>query len=157
MSRSGYNDEGDIDQWDLIRWRGAVTSAMRGKRGQQFFRDLLAALDAMPEKRLIAEELETREGNVCAIGALGKARGVPMQEIDPEDYGHVAKVFNIAEPLAQEVVYMNDEAGSGHRGDDGVWRDETPEQRFTRIRAWVAGKIKVAPTTETAPTPESAA
>lgn len=135
MSRSGYSD--DTDQWDLIRWRGAVTSAIRGKRGQQFFRDLLAALDAMPEKRLIADELETPEGNVCAIGALGKARGVDMREIDPENYDRVANVFGIAAPLAQEVVYMNDEGGS--------WK-ETPEQRFYRVRGWVARQIKTVPT-----------
>lgn len=32
MSRSGYSE--DLDMWDLIRWRGAVKSALRGKRGQ---------------------------------------------------------------------------------------------------------------------------
>lgn len=32
MSRCGYSD--DYDQWALIRWRGAVESAIRGKRGQ---------------------------------------------------------------------------------------------------------------------------
>jgi len=35
MSRSGYVDNGDIEQWDLIRWRGAVASAIRGKRGEE--------------------------------------------------------------------------------------------------------------------------
>ncbi len=29
MSRSGYNDDGT--EWDLIRWRGAVASAVRGQ------------------------------------------------------------------------------------------------------------------------------
>jgi len=29
MSRSGYTDSCDMDQWDLIRWRGAVASAVR--------------------------------------------------------------------------------------------------------------------------------
>jgi hypothetical protein len=46
MSRSGYSD--DHSEWDLIRWRGAVASAIRGKRGQAFLRELLVALDAMP-------------------------------------------------------------------------------------------------------------
>lgn len=44
MSRSGYND--DCDGWALIRWRGAVNSAINGKRGQAFLRELVAALDA---------------------------------------------------------------------------------------------------------------
>lgn len=108
MSRSGYSD--DIDNWELIKWRGQVASSIRGKRGQAFLRDLLAALDAMPEKRLIAWELE-ESGEVCAIGSLGKARGVDMSKIDPSEPTAVAAAFNIAEPLAQEVVYENDECG----------------------------------------------
>jgi hypothetical protein len=48
-------DDGDIDQWASIRWRGAVKSAASGSRGQAFFRDLITALDAMPEKTLIAD------------------------------------------------------------------------------------------------------
>lgn len=56
MSRHGYTDSCD-DNFALIRWRGAAKSAIRGKRGQAFLRELLAALDAMPEKRLIAREL----------------------------------------------------------------------------------------------------
>ena len=132
MSRSGYSD--DLDNWAMIKWRGVVASATRGKRGQAFFRDLLTALDAMPEKRLIANELETEDGAVCAIGALGKARGIPMRDLDPENSAAVSGVFDIAEPLAQEVVYMNDEVG---------WR-ETPEERFFRIRSWVERQIKPA-------------
>jgi hypothetical protein len=130
MSRSGYEYD-EIDQWAMIKWRGMVTSATRGKRGQAMLRDLLAALDAMPEKRLIAEELE-HGGEVCAMGALGKARGVDMSQIDPEDYEHVARTFNVANCLAQEIAYENDE---GHY-------QETPEHRWQRMRAWVASLIK---------------
>ncbi len=132
MSRSGYND--DCEQWALIRWRGAVNSATVGKRGQQFFRDLLAALDALPEKVLIAEELES-QGCVCALGALGKARDIPMDKLDPEDSVMVASTFDIAEALAREVVFENDEGGN--------WK-ETPEQRFNRVRKWVEKQIKPA-------------
>ena len=57
MSRSDYNSD-NYSEWSLIRWRGAVASATRGKRGQSFLRDLLASLDAMPVKRLISDELE---------------------------------------------------------------------------------------------------
>lgn len=45
MSRSGYSEE--LDQWDLIRWRGQVASAIRGKRGQAFLRAMLAALSLL--------------------------------------------------------------------------------------------------------------
>lgn len=68
MSRSGYCDDYDCDPLPLGRWRGQVASAIRGKRGQAFLRELVAALDAMPEKRLIANDLE-QAGNVCAIAA----------------------------------------------------------------------------------------
>lgn len=136
MSRSGYND--DIDNWQLIKWRGMVASSIRGKRGQKFLKDLLDALDAMPEKRLIADELEA-QGEVCAIGSLGKARGLNMETIDPEDPPQVAEAFNIAECLAQEVVYENDEGK----------RRETPEERWARMRKWVASKINAAACTET--------
>ena len=129
MSRSNYSD--DLDNWQLIKWRGMVASAIRGKRGQQFLKDLLAALDAMPDKALIAGELE-ENGEVCAIGALGRARGLDMAKIDPTEPEEVASAFNIAECLAQEVVYENDESS---------WTAETPQQRWIRMRNWVAEQI----------------
>jgi hypothetical protein len=73
MNRSGYDEDSCLDQWSHIRWRGQVASAIRGKRGQTFLHELADALDAMPEKRLIAHELQ--EGaNVCAIGSVGVQR-----------------------------------------------------------------------------------
>jgi hypothetical protein len=117
MSRSGYNDDID-DQWALIRWRGAVNSAIRGKRGQAFLRELLAALDAMPDKALIADELVTTDGEFCALGVVGAARGIDMAKIDPHDSESVAPAFGIAEALAREIVYQNDEAC-----DDWMWCD----------------------------------
>ena len=38
MNRSGYTEEGD--NWSVVRWRGAVKAAIRGKRGQAFLREL---------------------------------------------------------------------------------------------------------------------
>lgn len=130
MSRSGYSEDRD-DQWALIRWRGAVASAIRGKRGQAFLHEMLDALDALPEKKLVALELES-EGQVCAIGAVGRSRGVDMKTLDPEDYEGVAAAFGVATPMAQEIVWMNDEAGP--------WK-ETDEQRFERMRRWVVRQI----------------
>lgn len=131
MSRSGYSD--GLDNWEMIKWRGVVASASRGKRGQALLRDLLTALDAMPDKALIAHELETENGDVCSLGAVGKARGINMRELDPEEPESVARALDIATPLAQEIVYYNDE-----------YRlvKETPEQRWVRMRAWVAGQIR---------------
>lgn len=132
MSRSGYTE--DCDGWALIRWRGAVKAAIRGKRGQSFLREMLASLDAMPEKRLITDELEATaedgecEGGVCAIGAVGQSRGIDMTAIDTYEHDDLGKAFGIARALAQEIMYEN---------DDCSWGNESPEQRWERMRRWV--------------------
>lgn len=131
MSRSGYTD--GLEHWDLIKWRGQVASAIRGQRGQRFLSDLLKAMDALPEKVLIVHELQDAEGDVCALGSLGKARGIDMSKLDPEDYDAVAVAFGIAHQLAQEVVFENDE---------GALYNETPQDRYRRMREWVRRQIK---------------
>ncbi len=134
MSRSGYND--DCGGWDLICWRGAVNSAIRGKRGQEFLKQLAESLDEMPEKRLIAHDLEAH-GDFCTIGVLGAKRGVDMAKLDPDDREEVAGAFGIAPAMAAEIVFMNDE---------GSYLSETPEQRWIRMRKWVDEQIsKVEP------------
>ena len=138
MSRSGYSD--CDDDGSLAMWRGQVASATRGKRGQKMFRDLLAALDAMPEKALIAGELEA-DGEVCALGALARYRGVDMDKIDASEPDEVAHAFDIAHQLAAEVAYMNDEHFDYHwTGNERV--DFTPEERWAGMRAWVVKQIR---------------
>lgn len=134
MSRSGYMDDVDCDFSNImqINWRGAVCSAMRGKRGQAFLKEALAVLEAMPVKRLITEDLE-KDGEVCFLGAVGKARGIDMSKLDPEDSGPVADTFGIADAMARELVYMNDEAN---------YLSESPEARYERMLAWVKTQIK---------------
>lgn len=132
MSRSGYSE--DCDSNELGLWRGAVESAIQGRRGQAFLKEMLAALDALPEKKLITDELEL-DGAVCAIGAVGKARGTDMKGINPEDANRVADIFNIAPAMAREIVYENDEGVA-------YWVSETPEQRYDRMRRWVESNIK---------------
>ena len=133
MSRSGYSD--DIDNWDLIRWRGRVASSIRGRRGQAFLRELLTALDAMPVKELVANEFET-DGQFCTLGVIGHARGIDMATIDPEDdYHHdeLSAAFDIAGCLVQEIEFLND--------DDYTYR-EPAAYRWSRMRAWVAEQIR---------------
>jgi hypothetical protein len=133
MSRSGYVDYYDWDgnEWDSIRWRGAVLSALRGSRGQAFLKEALEALDALPEKKLIANELEA-EGQVCLLGAVGKKRGIDMNGIDPEDYYRIASVFGLARAMAQEIMAVN---------DDTYDSDQSPEMRYTRVRNWIVAQI----------------
>ena len=134
MSRSGlseYEAASQEEQWAFIRFRGAVNSAIKGKRGQAFLRELLAAMDAMPEKKLIAHDLEAG-GQFCALGVVGHARGIDMAKINADEPDEVAQAFGIAEAMCQEIAYMN---------DDGYYHNEPPEQRFRRMRAWVEKKI----------------
>jgi hypothetical protein len=130
MSRSGYADDMD-DSWNYIKWRGRVASSIRGKRGQKLLTEMLAALDAMPQKRLIADEL-VQDGEYCALGVLGAAKGLALDSIDPHDTETVAAQFDVAEPLVREIVFINDEAG---------WWDDPPEERWRRVRNWVARQI----------------
>jgi len=157
MSRSGYSD--DLDNWDLIRWRGQVASAIRGKRGQAFLLELVRALDRLPEKRLIAGELKREpkyaetpdelgisgqpleEGGVCMLGAVGQARGMDVSGIDIEDYENMGSHFGIAAQLAQEIMWLNDEA----------WWRATPEERWRRAREWAISNLLPVPVCEIAP------
>ena len=133
MSRSGYSEEWDGHNTPLEFYRQAVHQAIRGRRGQMFLVDLAAALDAMPEKRLVADDLQTETGAVCAIGSLGAARGIEMSRLDPEDARRVAQTFGIAECLAREIVWENDENGP---------LDETDEARWIRMRCVVGRMIE---------------
>jgi len=134
MSRSGYTDDCE----NLAMWRGAVNSSIRGKRGQAFLKEMLAALDAMPVKELVANDLE-RDGQVCALGCVGKARGLDHSAIDPEESEVVAEKFGVARALACEIMYENDE---GYWNPSGWKATETPEGRWQRMRAWVAKHIR---------------
>lgn len=133
MSRACYSDGDDNPDYPLALWRGAVASSIRGKRGQALIKELIAALDAMAEKRLIAHELVS-EGGVCALGAVARARGQDVSWVDPMSYDVVAKQFNIAEPLAREIEYENDEGFYG-------LSQETPEHRWERMRAWAVENL----------------
>jgi len=124
VSRSGYSD--DCYGTELVLWRSAVDRALLGRRGQAFLRKLRDALDAMPVKRLITNEFVNEKGEVCALGAVD-----PKAAVDPEDRRAVAQHFGIAPAMAAEIVYMNDE----------FWPNLEPEERWTRMRAWVEHQI----------------
>jgi len=132
MSRSGYVYDCE-DNWAIICYAGAVRSAIRGARGQALLREMLAVLDAMPDKSLIVGELIDDEGAVCALGAVGKQRAYSdLSELDPFDVTEVANRFGIAESLAREIMFQNDEYDYC----------ATPEERWEIVRNWVAQQIK---------------
>lgn len=173
MSRSGYSEGGDdcdgwSDSWASIRWRGAVASAIRGKRGQKTLQELAAALDAMPHKALAAESLVTVDGEFCALGVLGAARGLDMSGIDTDNHDTVSRAFGIARAMAAEIMDANDTGvdefdlvpflicgpmrpyhpdWGDHQRWESVSVSPVAERRWQYMRAWVernltAGKVQ---------------
>lgn len=146
MSRSGYTEDYDETFPNATYlYRANLERAMAGKRGQAFLKDLLAQFDAMSEKRLITGELE-ENGQVCALGVIARARGLDTSklkrgEIDEYDEGeddewvidNLSAEFDITESMVREIMFENDE---------GTYRTETPEDRWHRMRRWVASHIK---------------
>lgn len=136
MSRSGYTDDCE----HLALWRGAVERSIHGKRGQLALTELVSALDAMTEKRLIDHSFSTECG-LCTLGVLAKSRGVDMADLEPRseydevDRDTVGSRLNISPSMAAEVMYLNDELGN--------WRapNETPEARWLRMRRWAVSQL----------------
>lgn len=125
MSRSDYSD--DCYGVELTLWRGAVRKAMNGKRGQAFLREMVVAMDALPEKRLAVGALVSGDG-YCALGAVGRSREIEMTdgEVDRDD---TARMFGVAPAMTAEIMDVND-------------RDhESPEERFARVRAWAVAHV----------------
>jgi hypothetical protein len=138
MSRSGYSDDCE----NVWLWRGAVVRSLKGKRGQRALRDIAEALDAMPEKKLGSNSFGVKGAECCTLGALAVSRGVDMTDLEPESDpdGWTAEVdrdvaghrLDIAPAMVAEVMFMNDEGSCGL---------ESPEERWIRMRVWVAARI----------------
>jgi hypothetical protein len=160
MSRMDDGGDGDCDSNFGYLWESITRRALNGRRGQGVLRELEAALVALPEKRLVKEAF-ARDGEVCALGALALKRqmdkGVPREaaiaEIhkwggcedssayDCELVG--VQKLGLVRTLSHEVQHQNDLSGAYKMGDG--WKslkDETPEQRYERVLAWVREWIK---------------
>lgn len=164
-------EEGDCDDTRSFllscAFTGNIKRALKGKKGQAVLKELAAALEAMPEKRLIssvfaditippgeAPVYDRVQGDVCTMGCLlihrkmtkqfrprGQALLEAINEVTchPDDGGQeaiqqAATALDLVYPLAYELAYVNDEMGA---------HDETPEQRYERVLAWVRKQIKV--------------
>ena len=134
MSRSGYSE--DYDGPELALYRGQVMSTIRGKNGQAFLKELAVAMDAMPIKELITDELVRADGQVCTLGVVCKTRGIDVSELDIEDPHMIGRELGITWQLAAEIEFMNDE---------GNWA-KTPAERWAYMRKWIDRHI-----TEAAP------
>lgn len=172
MSRSGlYEDDGE-DTLAHGRWRGAVMSAIRGKRGQAFLRELADALDAMPEKHLVAGALQSEDGCHCTLGVIGLKRGLDVASMDVDDYDAIAGSLQVNAKIAQEIMWENDETFSDWEhveaeicgpmrppyfaGNRGWYHEEHVRwvrvtkgnagfERWKHMRAWVESQLTARP------------
>lgn len=126
-------------------WAANVERSLKGKRGQASLRELETALLALPEKQLIADDLQDATGRNCALAALAKLKGVDIPKLaEPEDeYDEIAvhdQMVSLGERLgvprlvATEIVYRND--------DDWRPKRETPEERYQRMLRWTQRQLQ---------------
>lgn len=154
------------DSWDdgiaaLLnggRWERNTRATLTSRRGQAVLRELEAALLALPVQRLAADTFcavgeDDSQVEACVLGALalyrGKAAAVPDVFNAPEDeeeYGDpadeqakwAAEHLGIAYTLAWNLIDRNDE----------IYARCTPEERYTRMLAFVRSQMKPAPATD---------
>lgn len=134
MRISFSEDEDFPGQFGL--WQANCQRSINGKVGQAILRELEQALLALPSKRLIADELENREGDVCVVGALVKYRGITELKNDPEEMEDVGVELGMPRMVAWKVVCLNDV----ELGSYGMFA-ATPEQRYEKVLRWVQKQI----------------
>lgn len=102
-----------------------MDAVYRSQAGQQFIRELLDVLDAMPINRLISDDHQRdRDGVVygrCAVGQMMFMRRVAHEE----DLGYPSSIVDTA-------VRENDR---------DLGRDESDEARWHRMRAWAKAQL----------------
>src|SRR5258708_7100863 len=124
VMRINYSEDEDFNNQALM-WEANQRRSIKGRKGQSALRELEAALLALPEKRLIANELERKDGEVCAVGALAKFKGVenPMvgdsfgdyDELEVDEYEIEQAIIDHAQKLgvpklvAVAIVGKNDD------------------------------------------------
>lgn len=145
MSRITYNECNDLESLLAAgRWEAREKKVMNGRPALRSFRELEAALSALPRKRLI--EGEACDGlDVCAVGALalyrrvqaGEHRGVVIADLTWE-YGleerstvSLGELQGLTNTLSWIIVERNDER---------YW-NMTPEERYDGVLTWVRENI----------------
>ena len=135
MLSEDWEPDSAADQWRNICFWGAVKKAVEGKRGQAFLKEMITALDALPKKELIEDELEI-EGQYCAIGSVGRLRGIDMSDIQVDDWDKIAEVFGIAPSLVRAIEFENDQS------DYGATVLNANQRRWERVRRWCVAHLK---------------
>lgn len=157
------------------RWQGQLMSQIRGKKGQAFLRELLASLEAIPDKRL-TEGAIAKDGCVCALGAValkrrtdaGESRDAVLADlasinVDVDDIDHdggdtvtgwAERELATPELLAIQIPWVNDDGGRRYIGYDAEQRKHnyaeiTPEERWARMVRWTKRNLGMATDEET--------
>lgn len=157
--RIRVSEEEDFNNQAFL-WEANLERSLKGRKGQSALRELEAALLALPDKRLIANDTVSADGSVCAIAALAKHRGyqgdmtLPKQpdwnsDADKDspywdDYEYeeavegamvkIATDLGVPPMVAKAIIYEND--------NDDYRPDPTPEKRYARVLSWVQRKIQ---------------
>jgi len=141
MSRINYSEDEDYPgHFDL--WQANCRRSLEGKRGQEELRVLRDALLAMPDKRLIHGSLESEDGEVCAIAAYAKHKGLDISAFDPEyDSDEVGIAAGMPRLVAWKVVEMNDMHFGRYAFTERGAEPMTPEQRYEGMMKWVESQL----------------
>jgi len=131
--RLNYSEEENYPgQFEL--WQANCERSLKGRKGQTALRELETALLALSSKRLIAQELQNAEGDVCAIGALAKYRGREEKDFiaDPEyEMQEVGVELGMPRLVAWKVVEVN----------DLEYAHLSPEARYMRVTEWIQRQL----------------
>jgi hypothetical protein len=147
----------------LNLYRANVDRCIAGKHGQKLLKELVEALDAMPVKELIPNSFMGQPGEVCALGALAKKRGLDTSDLmwNEEDCktNLTAKRFGVKPMFTNEIMFMNDECIEEfyyrevtingpmryfefHNRRVEIRKDNHKSKRFDLIRTWAMENIK---------------
>jgi hypothetical protein len=112
VSRFNSYDHDEYDPLAEGRWFANLRRAIRGQRGQRALRDLREALLALPDRRLIAGDFATPQGEVCTVGCVvaykrAQAKGVSIPE--------AAKELAAEDPDPWDGFELNPETGKYER------------------------------------------
>ena len=147
MSRFAESDDDRPAFWIA----SAVRRSIASKRGQQVLRDLRAALDSLPARRLI-EGTVCENGEVCAMGALAVYRYSHDHGFDrdaivamlergtydtDEDTVILGQRLGLNKTLATEIAWVNDGPGNAN----SLW---SPETRWEIVSQWVDSHLAAA-------------
>lgn len=143
MSRIGLVEEENFPGEFFLQERNRERS-LAGKKGQAALRELVAALEAMPEKRLCKWAMVDDEGEVCALGAYvlrkriqrGDTYAQAIKTIDHEGENRMshdlASHYEFPAAAAWAVAFRNDE----------ILDRCSPEERHALMLEWARAQIK---------------